>query len=159
MARRPQGLVVAIGLFKLVKAAVLVTVGVLGLVQTRGQLIWKSERVVSWLGLTTGRRMMAHGIDKLAELDRATLHRLAALALAYAAVFLVEGAGLVLRKTWAEWLTVVVTASFVPIEVYELVKHPGAGNVATLILNLAIVAYLLLRRLGERRGLRRLVPA
>jgi uncharacterized membrane protein (DUF2068 family) len=159
MAQRSQGLVVTIGLFKLVKAAVLITVGVLGLVHTQGELIWKSERAVSWLGLSVGRRMMAHGVDKLSEVDRATVHRLAVLALVYAAVFLVEGAGLVLRKTWGEWLTVGVTGSFVPLEVYELARHPGAGKVVALVLNVAIVGYLLLRRLRERRGLRRLAPA
>jgi uncharacterized membrane protein (DUF2068 family) len=159
MAQRSQGLVVLIGLFKLVKAATLVTVGVLGLVFRRGELVWKSERAISWLGLSAGRSTMVHGVDKLSELDRATVHRLAVLALAYAAVFLVEGVGLVLRKTWAEWLTVVVTGSFIPIEIYELCKHPGAGKVVTLIVNVAIVGYLIVRRLGERSGVRRLVPA
>ena len=72
-------------------------------------------------------------------------------ALAYAAVFLVEGVGLLFRKRWAEWLTVGVTASFVPVEVYEMVHRFGIGKVIALVLNIAIVAYLVWHRLGERR--------
>jgi uncharacterized membrane protein (DUF2068 family) len=159
MAERSQGLVLLIGLFKLVKSASLITLGVLGLIKPPGELVFQSERAISWLGVAAGRRMLAHGVDKLSELDHAKMQRMAVLALVYAAVFLVEGTGLVLRKSWAEWLTVFVTGSFVPIEVFEIVKQPGAGKVVTLIVNVAIVAYLLARRLAERRGVRRLATA
>jgi len=70
---------------------------------------------------------------------------------AYAAVFLVEGVGLLLRKTWAEWLTVIVTASFIPFEVVHAVRHTSAGGIAGLVLNIAIVVYLLVRRIRERK--------
>jgi uncharacterized membrane protein (DUF2068 family) len=48
-------------------------------------------------------------------------------------------------------LTVGVTGSFIPFEVYELVRHPGAGKVAAVVVNTAILAYLVWRRLSERR--------
>jgi uncharacterized membrane protein (DUF2068 family) len=152
-------LVGAIGVFKLVKSAVLFTVGTIGLAAPRSTLVTKAEEAISWLGWTAGRRALGHGVSRLATTDPATLHRLAWLALAYGAVFLVEGVGLVLEQRWAEWLTVGVTASFIPVEVFELSTHPGAGKVATLVLNLAIVGYLVWVRLRERRGLRRLSPA
>ena len=58
---------------------------------------------------------------------------------------MVEGTGLVLRKRWAEWLTIVVTSSFVPFEAYELVHKPGVGKAVALVVNVAIVVYLIVR--------------
>ena len=65
--------------------------------------------------------------------------------LAYAAVFLVEGLGLLFRKRWAEWLTVVVTASFVPVEIYEMVARESLLKGLVIAVNVAAVAYLLWR--------------
>src|SRR5262249_47735664 len=68
--------------------------------------------------------------------------------------------GLLLKKRWAEWLTVLVTASFVPFEVYEIAQRGGAAKIAALVLNVAIVAYLGWR-VGARLSARRddMVPA
>jgi uncharacterized membrane protein (DUF2068 family) len=68
----------------------------------------------------------------------------------YASVFMVEGVGLIARRRWAEWFTVLVTASFVPLEIYEIARHPDAIRIAALVVNLAIVAYLVMR-LRQRR--------
>jgi uncharacterized membrane protein (DUF2068 family) len=85
--------------------------------------------------------------------------RLALLSFGYAAVFLIEGVGLTLRRRWAEWLTVGVTASFVPFELYETVAHFGTGKVIALAINVAVVAYLARRRLQEHQPApRRRVP-
>jgi uncharacterized membrane protein (DUF2068 family) len=88
-------------------------------------------------------------VGKLGALDEATAEKFGVIALAYAAVFVVEGIGLLCKKRWAEWMTVGVTASFVPVEVYELVKHFAAGKVVALALNIAIVIYLIWHRTRE----------
>ena len=46
------------------------------------------------------------------------------LTFAYSALFLVEGTGLFFEKRWAEYLTIVATVSFIPVEIYELLKLP-----------------------------------
>ena len=61
----------------------------------------------------------------------------------YAALFLVEGTGLWLEKRWGEWVTVIITSSLVPVELYEIYRHPSAVKVAVLVINLAIVGYLI----------------
>ena len=94
---------------------------------------------------------MNSAVARLVYADHHELHELAVASLAYAAVFLVEGIGLLRRRRWAEWLTVVVTASFIPFEIYELVHQPGAGKIAALALNVVIVVYLAWRRLKDRR--------
>jgi hypothetical protein len=54
---------------------------------------------------------------------------------------------------WAEYLTFVATAIFVPYEIHELAKNVSALKVVALVINLAIVAYLLIdKRLFGLRG-------
>ncbi len=114
----------AIGVLKVLKALVLAAAAV-GLF-TNGQLqslfarvagFW-SERALDAAGVITG---------------------------LYALLFIVEGAGLLLARRWAEWLTVIVTASFIPLEIWKLVRHTTAPAIVTLVLNLAIAAYLAVR--------------
>jgi uncharacterized membrane protein (DUF2068 family) len=57
-----------------------------------------------------------------------------------------------LRRRWAEWLTVFVTASFIPLELYELSRRFGPGKLVALVLNVAIALYLVWRRLEDRPG-------
>jgi uncharacterized membrane protein (DUF2068 family) len=68
----------------------------------------------------------------------------------YGALFLVEGIGLWLQRHWAEYLTVVATASFIPFEAFELVRRVTATRVVALVVNIAIVLYLVVR-LRRRR--------
>ena len=57
----------------------------------------------------------------------------------------VEGIGLLLRRVWAEYVTIVITTSFVPLEIYELVERASLAKAIALVVNIAIVAYLALR--------------
>ena len=68
-----------------------------------------------------------------------------------AAVFIVEGVGLLLRRHWAEYLAVIATASFLPLEIYELVERVEASRALVVLVNLAIVVYLAARLAAERR--------
>jgi uncharacterized membrane protein (DUF2068 family) len=75
-------------------------------------------------------------------LSESRLHALRLVTLAYAAVFAVEGIGLWMQKRWAEWLTTIITASLIPLELWELISRPTLGKAAVLVANVAIVAYL-----------------
>ena len=63
----------------------------------------------------------------------------------YALLFTVEGIGLWLMRTWAEYLTIVSTAGFLPLEGYELHKHVSVTKAVVLLLNIAIVGFLVRR--------------
>jgi len=100
--------------------------------------IWASERplglehkVVTWL------------LEWFSGLSASRVHALRMVTLAYAAVFSIEGIGLWMRKRWAEWLTVIITASLIPLELWELFHNPNFGKAAVLIANLAIVIILI----------------
>jgi uncharacterized membrane protein (DUF2068 family) len=143
-------MVVPIGVLKLAKAAALVAIGVAGLALQPETLAGAAEHVVDWVGGLPGHQILHRVASKLWSLEESKEKWLALGALCYAAVFVVEGVGLVLEKTWAEWLTVVVTASFIPIEIYEIAAHFGIGKVVALALNVAVVAYLAWVRWSER---------
>src|SRR4051794_1320882 len=92
-------------------------------------------------------------LDKLFSLKSGTLHLLAAGVLAYGALEGVEAVGLWFQKRWAEYLTFVATSAFLPLEVYELVHRLSPFKIVALIVNLAVVAYLLYaKRLFGIRG-------
>jgi uncharacterized membrane protein (DUF2068 family) len=148
--------VVLIGVFKLVKSAALLTIGVAALASAPQRLATHVEVALGWMGGLAARETLQRAVAKLWSLGPAAEKRLAVLVLAYALVFLVEGLGLVARRRWAEWLTVVVTASFIPIEIVELAKAPTASKAVALAVNVVILGYLTWRRLGERWGASRL---
>jgi len=63
----------------------------------------------------------------------------------YGAIFLVEGIGLIRRKHWAEYFTAIVTGSFLPLEIYEFIRHAHILKAVVIALNLAVVIYLVWR--------------
>jgi uncharacterized membrane protein (DUF2068 family) len=91
-------------------------------------------------------------LAKLSILDDRKLKELSAGTFIYSAIFLTEGVGLALGKRWAEYLTIISTASLLPLEIYELAKHASIGKVVALVINLAVVVYLglELRRFPKR---------
>jgi uncharacterized membrane protein (DUF2068 family) len=84
----------------------------------------------------------------------AMIIRIAVATVAYALVESAEAVGLFLRKAWAEWLVILVTVSFIPLEVYESLTHPNAIKVASLVGNVIILWYLL-KRMFEKRAQQR----
>ena len=92
-------------------------------------------------------------LQRLFAVQLRNLYLLGVAIAAYAALEGVEAIGLWLGRRWAEYLTFVATVVFVPYEIYELTKSVTALKVLALVINLAIVAYLLIsKRLFGLRG-------
>ena len=83
-----------------------------------------------------------------------TLRWVAVALFVYAAIQLAEGIGLWSLKRWGEYLAVVATSIFLPIEIYELTEKVTWLRVGAFVVNLALVAYLVLskRLFGVRGG-------
>lgn len=60
----------------------------------------------------------------------------------YATLDVIEGTGLVMEKSWAEYFTLILTGSFLPWEIYEIIHHVTIFKVVITILNLAVFVYL-----------------
>jgi uncharacterized membrane protein (DUF2068 family) len=148
---RSARLIVAIGVFKLIKAGLLLALGAFGATLVPSHLLRHADRLVTALGACPGHATLQRLIEKLGHVEPRTLHRMGLLLLAYATVFMIEGLGLLARRRWAEWLTVFVTVSFIPIEVRELAVRFTVPRLLALTLNLTIAAYLVWRRLEDHR--------
>ncbi|MFI6470932.1 MULTISPECIES: DUF2127 domain-containing protein [unclassified Streptomyces] len=92
-------------------------------------------------------------IQKTFDYKHSTLVIVAVALLVYALIEIVEGVGLWRAKRWAEYLTVVATAMFLPLEIYELTEKISWVKIATLAINILAVLYILLaKRLFGLRG-------
>lgn len=94
-------------------------------------------------------------VDYLHHLHATQVRTAAIFAVSYGALELIEGIGLWLDQLWAEYLTVIATSLLVPLEVYELARHPSVWKAGGLLVNVAIVAFLihLLRRRSQLRAI------
>jgi len=96
---------------------------------------------------------IVHDLHNLFAISIANLYVAGTAVAAYALLEGTEAVGLWLGRRWAEYLTFLATVIFVPYEIYELTKSVSALKVLALVINLAIVAYLLIaKRLFGLRG-------
>jgi uncharacterized membrane protein (DUF2068 family) len=96
---------------------------------------------------------IVHDLHNLFAISIANLYVAGTAVAAYALLEGTEAVGLWLGRRWAEYLTFLATVIFVPYEIYELTKSVSALKVIALVINLAIVAYLLIaKRLFGLRG-------
>jgi uncharacterized membrane protein (DUF2068 family) len=94
-----------------------------------------------------------HSLDVLFTLSTNKLRLAGAAIGAYALLEGAEAVGLWFQKRWAEYLTFIATTALLPLEVYELTNSVSPFKVIALIVNIAIVIYLLLaKRLFGIRG-------
>jgi uncharacterized membrane protein (DUF2068 family) len=104
--------------------------------------------------VNTSRLGVVHDLRRLFAVRLTSLYLVGAAAAVYAAMEGTEAVGLWLGRRWAEYLTFVATAVFVPYEVWELTKSISVLKILTLVINVAIVAYLVVakRLFGVRGG-------
>jgi uncharacterized membrane protein (DUF2068 family) len=96
---------------------------------------------------------LVHDLNNAFTTSSSHLHLLGAVLLFYAVVEGIEAVGLWYQQRWAEYLTFLVTASLLPLEVYEIVNHPTPFKVLAFLINIAVVVYLLVgKRLFGLRG-------
>ena len=103
----------------------------------------------------SGHQFLARWLNDLVNLDGGHVWVLALIAFGYAALEAVEAVFLWRGKRWAEYLTVVATAAFLPLEIYEIAEKASLLKVGALLVNLVILAYLIWakRLFGVRGGL------
>ena len=132
-----------IAVFKLIKALLLITTGIGALKLLHKDVSQVVQNAIDVLRVDPDNRFIHSFLVRLLAVNDRTLKEIGAGTFAYAAIFLTEGTGLLLRKRWAQYFTIIVTTSFLPLEVYELARRISAAKVAVILVNIAIVVYLI----------------
>jgi uncharacterized membrane protein (DUF2068 family) len=126
---------VLIGLFKLLKAMLLVVVGIGAIKFMHKDL---ASSVVHWVQLlrVDPDNRFVHGLLlKIFRVMPKQPKELSAGTFFYAGLFATEGIGLLLRKRWAEYFTIFTTGGLIPLEVYELWRHFTTAKMVVAIVN------------------------
>ena len=136
---------ILIGIFKLVKSLLLIVVGI-GAIKFLHKDV--ANTVMHWIEVlrVDPDNRLVHGI--LVRIFRLTPHQLKELSLGtflYAGLFATEGIGLLLRKRWAEYFTIVTTGGLIPLEIFEISRHFTMTKLVIVFVNVLIVWYLAAR--------------
>ncbi len=153
-AVRDRGLLL-IGIFKLIKSIFFFFIGVGAIHLMNKDLGDVVMRLAHDLRFDPESRVVALMLDKVDLIDATRLREIGFATFAYSGLALTEGVGLLLEKPWAEYLTLGLTISFLPWELFELARRPNWVRLGLLLLNLAVLWYLvwLLRRKRMRSAM------
>ena len=138
-----DGVLLVIAVFKFVKGAVLLALAFGALSLLHKDVALEVEHWLDQLRIDPDNEFIGVLLSKLQLVHTKELKEISALGAGYAALFLIEGIGLLFRKRWAEWLTIVATSSLMPFEVYELLKQFAAFRLVALLANAVVVLYLI----------------
>jgi uncharacterized membrane protein (DUF2068 family) len=144
------GVLRLIAVFKLLKATLLVAVGLGALKLVHKDTGDVVQHWVELFRLDPNNHYVDTALEKASRLTPGKIKELGLGSLLYAGLFLTEGIGLWLEKRWAEWLTVIITSSLIPIEIYEIFHHTTPVKIFVLLINIAIVTYLVYRIRNKR---------
>ena len=133
------------------RAVVLISVGIVLLANPGTN--WASEitHLAQHLGLNPKENWFQKIVEKVSRISANQSLIFGIAAIGYGVLEGAESYGLWNRRRWGEWLTVIATSLlFVP-EVWELTKSATFLKVGALLVNIAVVAYLIWR-LRRSRG-------
>ena len=134
-----------IALFKGVKALVLIAVGFGALQLIHSDMRDQANAMFDTLGQSVDVVPVLKLLRNIGALAPNSLRLFGAGAFLYAALFITEGIGLWRQQRWAEYLTVVATASFIPFEIFEITQRRTFPRIGALVINVLVVIYLLYR--------------
>jgi len=140
-----------IAAFKLTQALLFAAVGVGAMRLLHKDVGDEIQRLADHLRFNPESRFINFLLEKADFIDDRMLVRIGAVVFIYAGLDLVEGIGLYLEKAWAEYLTLFITGSFLPWEIFEVLSRFTPIRVSLLIVNALVFAYLLNLVLSRQR--------
>ncbi|HEY6350163.1 MAG TPA: DUF2127 domain-containing protein [Candidatus Angelobacter sp.] len=145
MASSDSRLLRTIAVFKFIKAGLLAAAGIGALRLVKYDIFEYAMHLVGRFHLNPGNRFVAEMLARATNVTPRRLHEVGVIAFIYSALFLAEGIGLWSLKRWGEWVTVVITSSLLPFEIYEAWHRFTWAKIAVLAINVAVVWYLVMR--------------
>ncbi|HEX4007568.1 MAG TPA: DUF2127 domain-containing protein [Acidobacteriaceae bacterium] len=147
--------IIAIGAFKLGQALLFLLLGFGAVRLLHKDLVEVVEHFIYQLRFVNPEgRLVGLILVKVGMIDPHRMKQISAAIFAIATLDFIEGMGLVLEKAWAEYVTLILTASFLPWEFFLMVRHLTWMRAGLTAINLAVVIYLLMyvrMRMWERR--------
>jgi uncharacterized membrane protein (DUF2068 family) len=131
-----------IGLFKLGKSILFLGLGFGAVHLLHKDIGDEVIRLATALKFDPESRFVTLVLDKVDLIDAHRLREISVATFGYSALALTEGIGLLLEQVWAEYLTLILTISFLPWELYELARRPDWFRLSLLLINLAVLGYL-----------------
>ena len=110
------------------------------------------EQFVAHLHLDPQNQVIHTIISRVTGIDRMHLRTIEAGTFFYAILHIIEGVGLLLDRDWAGYLVIIATSSLVPFELYEISRKLSPLRIILLLLNLAVVSYLVATLRAEFRA-------
>lgn len=134
---------ILIAAFKLGQALLFIAIGVGALRLLHKDLGDILLRFAYHLRFNPESRFVNFVLDRAAFVDDRLLRRFSLALFAYASLGIAEGIGLYLEKAWGEYLTLLITASFLPWEIFEVIRKLSMMRASLLVVNLLVFFYLL----------------
>jgi len=142
-----------IAAFKLAQAALFIAVGISALRLVHHDLPEALARFAHHLHFSPESHFIDFVLEKASLVNDKILRRFSVALFSYAALGMTEGIGLYLEKTWAEYMTLIITASFLPWEIFEVIRRITPIRSALLAINILVFLYLV--KVVAERGKRR----
>ncbi len=132
-----------VAIFEATKGVLVLIIGIalLTLIHRDAQNV--AETIVRYSHLNPDRRFLRRFVEFAGTVSDARLWLMAGIALVYSTIRFTEAYGLWRARAWAEWFAIISGMVYVPIEIYELARHPSLFKVGVLLFNIAIVAYMI----------------
>jgi len=141
--RRRNRWLILIAAFKLAQALVFIAIGVGALRLLHKDIGDLLAKLADHLRFNPESRFINFILEKAPLIDDRLLRRIGAVVFIYAGLDLIEGTGLYLEKVWAEYLTLAITASFLPWEIFEVLRRVTWIRSGLLVVNALVFLYLL----------------
>lgn len=133
-----------IAAFKLLKGFGLLILAIGALKLLHKDVAAEMERWINLLRFDPQNHLVRKLLEKIGMVDDRKLKELSIGTFFYSGLLLTEGVGLALRQRWAEFVTIVTTASLLPLEIYEITKRVSTGRIVLLLINIVVVVYLVI---------------
>ncbi len=141
--KRHNRLLLSIAVYKLLYALFFVAIGIGANRLLHKDLADEVDLFARYLRFNPESRLVNFVLDKASLVNDPLLRRIGFFAFCYAAITLLEGIGLYLEKAWGEFLTLAITASFLPWELFEIYRHITWIRLGLLAINILVFLYLL----------------
>jgi uncharacterized membrane protein (DUF2068 family) len=150
-AVRKRGILAWIAIYKIAKATLTLAAGIATLHLRRRDLSEMAVHLVHRLNIAPDSHLASWLLAKVLQVNERQLEILGIGFFLYSILYFIEGIGLYLEKSWAEWLIVISSSLLLPLELYELFHRMGWMKVVLLLANIAVILYLIWRIGRERQ--------